>query len=112
MQKLLKASTMERVADSSCFPTLIQLERDTGRKTIVENNMITEEVLLRHLRWVGDNRNGGSKNDKGYVSNDGTTDQPIFQDRRGQRLEIVQYILKTIDKEVQNLFYKRYVLGK
>ena len=116
MQKLLKASTMERIwPDSSCFPTLIQLERDTGRKTIVETNKATDEILLSHLRWVGDNQNDGGSSHKGCESDcpalevtnantsDSIIDQTIFRDRRGQRLEIIQYILKTIDKEVQNL---------
>ena len=92
--------------DSTCFPTLLSIEQDTGHKTVTETNKITEEVLLSHLRWVDINNKDGYHNEYLPSSNtceDGSmesTSAMTFLRKQNQRLEIVQYILKNTETEV------------
>ena len=112
MQSLLDASNFEKPSPcGSCFPTLIQFERDSGRRTVIETNQITEEKLLSHLRWVDQKKNGftGERCESNWTmlnlaneTNSASMNEHLVSSKRhGLRLEIVQYILRTINTEVQ-----------
>ena len=111
MQSLLDASNFEKPSPcGSCFPTLIQFERDSGKRTVIETNQITEEKLLSYLRWVDQKKNGftGERCEPNWtilsLANETKSDEHLVSSKRhGMRLEIVQYILKTINTEVQCL---------